>query len=335
MADGDGAEQQLDPGPAHALEAPTHASSAAPRRPLVMVLGMHRSGTSLCANVLAGLGVDMAEVAGPSPHNARGHWERHRINDLHDEIFAMHRGRWNEAGHHLALPDQWWTAPAVERIGQRIAAYLAPVMENAGMAGFKDPRTARLLPLWDSILEHLHAEPRFVFCLRDPGQVARSLASRDGAERSQADYRWLIYNAHALHGIGARPVCIVRYEDWFVAPAAIARRLAQWIRPGQPIDERQLKDLVSTTVDANLRHDSQEAATAVNRAAASMSAMLRECSLANMLSPALLSLARNFLAFEQAVTPLLREAVILRASVTEQNRVINDLQAAIRQLRQG
>jgi hypothetical protein len=300
-----------------------------------MVLGMHRSGTSLCANVLAGLGVDMAEAAGPSPHNARGHWERHRINDLHDDIFGMFRGRWNDAGHHLALPDEWWTAPAAEIIGARIADYLARIMDNAELAGFKDPRTARLLPLWDAILERLHAEPRFVYCLRDPAQVARSIESRDGTERAQAEYRWLVYNAHALQGIGARPVCIVRYEDWFVAPAATARRLANWVRPGQAVVEAMLKDLVSTIVDANLRHDAPEAASGVSRAASRMSVMIRECSPSNILSPALLALARHFLEFEQAITPMLREAVTLRASVADQNRVINDLQVAIRQLRQG
>jgi hypothetical protein len=39
---------------------------AAPRRPIVMVLGMHRSGTSLCSHVLSALGLDMTDhVAGP------------------------------------------------------------------------------------------------------------------------------------------------------------------------------------------------------------------------------------------------------------------------------
>ena len=36
------------------------------RRPIVMVLGMHRSGTSLCSHVLSALGLDMTDhVAGP------------------------------------------------------------------------------------------------------------------------------------------------------------------------------------------------------------------------------------------------------------------------------
>src|SRR5207253_3895915 len=55
--------------------------SAAPRRPIVMVLGMHRSGTSLCSHVLSALGLDMTDrVPGPGlempgEDNPLGHWE--------------------------------------------------------------------------------------------------------------------------------------------------------------------------------------------------------------------------------------------------------------------
>src|ERR1700730_15018756 len=62
--------------------------------PIVMVLGMHRSGTSLCSHVLSVLGVDMADRMFPrggetaGPDNPRGHWERWEIVDFHDRILA-------------------------------------------------------------------------------------------------------------------------------------------------------------------------------------------------------------------------------------------------------
>ena len=65
------------------------------KRQVVTVLGMHRSGTSLCANLLHAMGVDMAEEPGPSPNNRRGHWERPRINDLNDEVFALFGRAWS------------------------------------------------------------------------------------------------------------------------------------------------------------------------------------------------------------------------------------------------
>ena len=58
-------------------------------RPVVVVLGMHRSGTSLLSNVLQFLGVDMADTTDhTSPKNAGGFWERPELVAIHDEILA-------------------------------------------------------------------------------------------------------------------------------------------------------------------------------------------------------------------------------------------------------
>src|SRR5271163_4802889 len=114
----------------------------APR--IVTVLGMHRSGTSLCANMLQMLGVDMAEASGASPANERGHWERARINDLNDQVFAAFGRRWAEAAHVLALPDGWLEDCRVQEVQAALVAWLAPQIGGSRVYGFKDPRTARL-----------------------------------------------------------------------------------------------------------------------------------------------------------------------------------------------
>jgi len=304
------------------------------RRPLIVVLGMHRSGTSLCANFLAALGVDMAETPGASPANARGHWERHRLCDLHDEVFAMHGGTWMAAGHNLALPDNWPTAPGIAGIKRRIVEYMSPVLASAELVGFKDPRTTRVLPLWNDLFDRLGVEPRFIFCVRAPAQVARSLEARDRSERAEGEYRWLMYNAHGLHGLGTRPVRIIPYEDWFTKPLATAERLARWVYPDRSPSRKALQALVAGVLDPGLRHDPPDPLTE-GTAARTLHAMILAAAADDAVPPPLLAYAAHFVAFEQSVRPLLREAITLRASVAEQNRVIRDLQAAVQSLRQS
>jgi hypothetical protein len=83
----------------------------------VLVLGMHRSGTSLCSHVLSALGVDMTDkVAGPgsqtlSSDNARGHWERWEIVDFHDQIFGLFNQGYYSPLHDFGLPVAWWADP--------------------------------------------------------------------------------------------------------------------------------------------------------------------------------------------------------------------------------
>ncbi len=301
----------------------TH-KAAAPRRRIVMVLGMHRSGTSLCANMLQELGVDMAEAQGTSAANARGHWERPRINDLHDEVLALFGRAWNAPTHHLALPDQWWTDPRVAPISETIAAYVEKTMSADRLFGFKDPRTARLLPMWPNLLDRLGAEPVYVFCVRDPAQVARSITARDRLAGDQAAYRWLVYNAQAVAGVGRAHVCVVRYEDWFVAPAAMIARLAQAV--GLPARA----DMVSV-VDEGLRHDALGAAEPVPALAADMFRQIGATG--DRFDLKLTEQAATVLGCEHAVLPFLRDAALLPLSVVEQNRAIKDLHALIERLR--
>ena len=303
---------------------PRDAGGGAARRKLVLVLGMHRSGTSLCANMLHELGVDMAPSHGASASNARGHWERPRINDLHDEVLALFGRAWNAPTHHLALPEGWWTDARVQPIRQMIVAHLQRVMQGATLAGVKDPRTSRLLPMWPSILEALNVEPIYVFCVRDPAQVARSISARDRLAGDQAAYRWLGYNAQAVAGVGGARVCVVRYEDWFIAPEAAIARLAAFVgMAARP-------ELVSV-IDEGLRHDALGAAETVAPVAVSLYEQIGAAG--ERFDARLLDLAATILGCERAVMPFLRDAALLPLSIAEQNRAITDLHGLIERLR--
>ena len=295
------------------------------RRRIVIVLGMHRSGTSLCANMLHALGVDIADAAGPSANNQRGHWERPRINDLHDAILALYGRGWASPTHHLALPDYWWTDPRIEPIRRNIITYLERSATQERLFGFKDPRTSRLLPLWPSILEALDLEPIYIFCIRNPAQVARSITARDQLAGDEAAYRWLVYNAQAVHGAGRARVCVIGYETWFTEPAATLGRLAGFV--GLPV-----RPDCEAIVDGSLRHDALGAPGPVSPLA---SRLHREIAGTNeQFSDRLLDLVDTVLECERAVMPFLRDAALLPLSLGEQNRVIQDLQALVAQLRQ-
>jgi hypothetical protein len=304
----------------------TQPAPAAAAAQVVTVLGMHRSGTSLCAQVLQALGVDMAEDPGISPHNLSGHWERPRINDLNDRVFARFDRAWHEASHVLALPEAWLQDAQVQAVRHELGTVIRQGLRRSARFGFKDPRTARLLPLWAQVFEDLGAAPRFVFCLRDPAQVARSVRGRDGMAQEQAEYRWLLYNAGAIAGMGGAPFCLVPYEDWFARPAETLRRLAAFIGVPEPNPA-----VLDALVDPRLRHD--EAAPPARPLARRLHALILRDAAAARAGADLRALCAGLEEFEQQVQPLLVDREVLRASVAEQNRVIGDLNALIRALR--
>jgi hypothetical protein len=126
-------------------------SDADQRRPIAVVLGMHRSGTSLCAHILSAMGIDMADEITAAPSNARGHWERWEIVEFHDRILRLLNRDYFGPLHDLPLPPAWWADPRVSQIkrtGKNGRHRLAGLLRQSvfgRLAGYEDVNDAERL----------------------------------------------------------------------------------------------------------------------------------------------------------------------------------------------
>lgn len=229
-------------------------------RPVVVVLGMHRSGTALLANMLHYLGADMAdETDVASSKNPSGFWERPDIVALHDDVLEAIRRPVDSPLHALPFPSGWWRdkklKPLKVRLTEAVRRHLA---ETNGTWGFKDPRTCRLLPLWSEVFETLGLRPQYVWAIRTPGEAAASMAAKNPRLRpvspQHAEVMWLAYNYDILrHLIGTQPT-IVDYGEWFDDPLAVADRLLRRLDLRGLETERELADCVHGIFHSEFRH---------------------------------------------------------------------------------
>jgi hypothetical protein len=153
----------------------------------ILVLGMHRSGTSCLAGSLQQRGLHLGEVYEWRPYNLKGNRENQRIMDLNNAVLAHGGGSWDRPPQHVS----WSPAQAAER-----DAIVRELREGcAGAWGFKDPRTLLTLAFWrDGI-----ADARLVGTFRHPAQVARSLHARDpNMSLAQGLELWRQYNERLL-----------------------------------------------------------------------------------------------------------------------------------------
>jgi hypothetical protein len=232
----------------------TAISTTAQRRPIVLVLGMHRSGTSLCSHLLSALGIDMVDEIRADSWNVRGHWERWEIVEFHDRILRLfNRDYWGRF-HDFALPVAWWADPRVVEIRREIVGFLEQRMGDAHF-GFKDPRTVRLMPMWHQIFNELKLAPRLVLCLRNPAEVARSLHSRDGLDLANGEYRWLVHMIDFYRYTSNFEVSTVEYEGWFTDPAANIEKLRKFLDLPWQQSEADLALMLSGIIDPVARHD--------------------------------------------------------------------------------
>jgi len=225
------------------------------KRPIVIVLGMHRSGTSLCSSILSTLGFDMADDLRANDSNPRGHWERWEIVGYHDRILALFDRDYYSPNHALALPPDWWTDPRVRAIRDELVAWLRKRMGDRSRFGFKDPRTCRMLPLWHEVVAELGLDPFYVMCVRDPRHIVRSIARRDGFDREDTEYRYVTYYAHAIAGIGTAPVAAIPYDSWFDDRAANLARLTRGLDLAWDRDDPNSREALDAIIEPGLRHD--------------------------------------------------------------------------------
>ncbi len=294
--------------------------------PVLVVIGMHRSGTSMCSNMLHMLGADMADQIHAGPANAKGHWERPGLVDMNDTLFGFFRRQWGSPAHVLELPEPWLSDPRVSDVRAGARDWLRPRLNALHPFGFKDPRTTLLLPFWQQVFAEIDAVPRYVFCVRDPGQVARSLHARDGLDRGQAEYRWVAYNVEAIRAV-TDPVCIIPYESWFDHPRETAIRLARHVGLPEPS-----AGAVRDVIDSALRHD-DAGTTPPAPLAARLHRMIVQDSAAPAFTPRLRELAALIGEFKTQVQPLLVDVEVMRNGMNDQRRVIGDLQRLVKRMR--
>ena len=208
---------------------PGSSLSPAPRRVLPIVLGMHRSGTSLTAGALHRLGIDMTDGDLKSNEfNKGGYYERFHLVELHDRFLESLGSRWDSLS---PLAPGWWRDPPALALRNKIVDRLRTELPHSPQRlwGLKDPRLMRLLPLWLDVCVDLDLEPRIILVTRTPDEVAASLARRDNMSREDALVLWAVHHMEFLQHVGDTPWIRIDRDHWLDDHHAHALRLLHFL----------------------------------------------------------------------------------------------------------
>jgi hypothetical protein len=221
--------------------------------PWVVVVGMHRSGTSAVTGAIGALGFNLVSAEDRlSPHDSNPeHWESLSIVLHNDAILAHFGGTWDAPPQ---LPEGWETDSGLPN--QTAASeLLAAAYPHPGPSVWKDPRACLLLPYWRKVL---HAPMAAVLVWRGPLAVARSLRRRDGSPVPCGVALWERYNRSAIANLARTDVYVLDYDAMIDDPAASLSGLTSWLGSIGTFDGMRPWDheRALSVVTANLRHES-------------------------------------------------------------------------------
>ncbi|PYK87562.1 MAG: hypothetical protein DMF47_02920 [Verrucomicrobia bacterium] len=198
-------------------------SSQALSRKAVVVLGMHRSGTSTLCGALDVLGVNFGKHLMPANEaNPKGYWEPLEIVSVHDDLLRALGSHWDDD---RALPVDWLEREVTKKTQSRLLAILQRDFGQTVLLGLKDPRMSRLMPLWFPLFQKLAIDPRSVLVIRHPWEVAQSLAKRDGLDHRKSYLLWLQHTLEAESATRGHKRAIVDYGELLKEPVTVLRRL--------------------------------------------------------------------------------------------------------------
>jgi hypothetical protein len=189
---------------------------------LILVLGMHRSGTSAVGGMLSQAGFDApSDLMDANAVNPRGYWESQGLFRLHEALLARLGSAWDQPER---LPPGWEDSEATRTWRQETLRHLEIIFSGAKAPLVKDPRLCLLLPGWMPWLESGLLRVEMVLTLRHPLEVASSLAKAQNLPIQEGLRLWLEHVLAAERISRGWPRVIVPFDALIQQPEASLNR---------------------------------------------------------------------------------------------------------------
>ncbi|MEN4478752.1 glycosyltransferase [Mycolicibacterium cosmeticum] len=217
--------------------------------PGVVILGMHRSGTSAITRMVNLLGVPTcpaSDLIRDRTGNVRGHWESATLVRYNEDLFR-------ETG------AAWWCPPPLDtdwkaiadRRAESAAATFASVHHTPSWV-WKDPRTCVTAPFWRAVLQQ-----RLIYLLvvRHPAAVAASLTTRNSLTTEGGIALWEGYTARAARVASGAPTLVCSYEAMITDPRGFAESAREFLSlQGVELDAQGSPALAARFAEQTLAH---------------------------------------------------------------------------------
>ncbi|MCF1496265.1 hypothetical protein GOZ83_28590 [Agrobacterium vitis] len=298
---------------------------------IIVVLGMHRTGTSSVAGTLVKLGGGAPQHLMPtSAFNERGYFESNVIAQFNDEILASAGTRWDDW---REFNPDWYNSTVARSFQARAREVFNEEFDTALLPVVKDPRICRFFPFWRQVFEGMGKTVHVVMPLRSPWDTAKSLNYRNQMHMTHVIMLWLRHVLDAEAETRDLPRAIFSWQDflgdWRGTCAAISAETGlTWPR----LSDRSIAE-VEHFLSRDLQHHDSEEKTfpqlrQVNHWAMEAYEALKELSASPQSKTARTTLTTVREAFNNSAAIFGRLLIEYEITVEERNRT---LEAAVRE----
>ena len=222
---------------------------------IVLVLGMHRSGTSAITGLLHKLGLPIGNNLLPAiiGDNDTGYWEHADIVDVNNNILNKLNTSWDKL-----LDSNEINTKEFEYEIDILKSIIESNFCNENFLIVKDPRISRLLPIWKLVLSQLNFSPKICIIFRNPLETADSLYKRDKMPIENALILWLQHYLLAEYHTRSFPRVFIDYDSLLFDTNSSVHQVINNLNLYESIDASKLEDIARSFINAKLKHHSHK-----------------------------------------------------------------------------
>ncbi len=211
-------------------------------RKCIVVLGLHRSGTSALTRILKKCGVYLGETRRPIDESQKESFENVKVSNFNTKMLAKYNYIWSDLVPTIAFDDE-----DVKHLKEVITSEFS----RQDLFAIKEPGIVYLFPLYEKVFKDLGIEINFLLLYRNPLEVAQALLNRDGFSEYKGVFLWLYnfllgekYSRQYIRGL-------INFEDLINDTGAVVKQIGKILSISTD-EQRQLDGLLKSRFRRNV-----------------------------------------------------------------------------------
>lgn len=218
----------------------------------ITVLGMHRSGTSALAGMLARLGCDVPkDLLDAAPMNAKGFYESRSLSEMNDELLRSAGSSWFTW---QEFNKDWLRSAKAAEFRDLALSNLQSAYKDSRLPLLKDPRLCLIVDFWEDVFVVAGYEPRYILTHRHPLEVAQSLNYWAGYDPAYGQLLWLRYVLEAEVATRGKMRYFTSYNLLMTDWSQIAKRSSEVLDLAWPRLSDRVSGEIAEFLDYDLQH---------------------------------------------------------------------------------
>lgn len=219
---------------------------------IVIVLGMHRSGTSAFTGALKIAGFDLgSDLMQANEYNIKGYFENNKIVELNDKILGYFNASWDSM---FFLPEKWEKDERLKQSKLDAIQIINSEFNSENNIAIKDPRIGILLPFWKSVFETLQIKPNYCVILRSPIEISLSLENRDHFSIQKSHILWTNYLMAIELSTRAEKRIFIDFHEFLKSPIGTLKKLSSYFKLDESFPQTEMEAEIEEFVNPKLRH---------------------------------------------------------------------------------